>query len=256
AYRPQTAAGIYVPTALPAVSQWPGRKPWLMANAAQFRPGPPPTLASETWVRDYDEIKAMGAKNSTRRSTEQTAVARFWEATLPPIYYGVVRSVADMPGRDVTRNARLYATVAQAMDDALIAVFDAKYHYGFWRPITAIRNGDNDGNGTTERDASWVPFIDTPMHPEYPCAHCIVASAVGTVLKAELGDTPAPTLTTTSHTAGDAARSWSSIDAFVDEVSNARIWDGVHFRTSTEVGKAMGRQVGGLAAQRYLRAKP
>lgn len=256
AYRPQTAAGIYVPTALPAVSQWPGRKPWLMANAAQFRPGPPPTLASETWARDYDEIKAMGAKNSTRRSTEQTAVARFWEATLPPIYYGVVRSVADMPGRDVTRNARLYATVAQAMDDALIAVFDAKYHYGFWRPITAIRNGDNDGNGATERDASWVPFIDTPMHPEYPCAHCIVASAVGTVLKAELGDTPAPTLTTTSHTAGDAARSWSSIDAFVDEVSNARIWDGVHFRTSTEVGKAMGRQVGGLAAQRYLRAKP
>lgn len=256
AYRPQTAAGVYVPTALPAVSQWPGRKPWLMASAAQFRPDPPPTLASETWARDYNEIKAMGAKNSTARSAEQTAVARFWEATLPPIYYGVVRSVADMPGRDVTRNARLYATVAQAVDDALIAVFDAKYHYGFWRPITAIRNGDNDGNNATERDASWVPFIDTPMHPEYPCAHCIVASTVGTVLKAELGDTPAPTLTTTSYTAGDVARSWTSIDAFVDEVSNARIWDGVHFRNSTEVGKAMGRQVGELAAQRYLQAKP
>ncbi|HWU71174.1 MAG TPA: vanadium-dependent haloperoxidase, partial [Pseudoxanthomonas sp.] len=200
--------------------------------------------------------KAMGAKNSTARSAEQTAVARFWEATLPPIYYGVVRSVADMPGRDVTRNARLYATVAQAVDDALIAVFDAKYHYGFWRPITAIRNGDNDGNNATERDASWVPFIDTPMHPEYPCAHCIVASTVGTVLKAELGDTPPPRLTTTSYTSGDAARSWTSIDAFVDEVSNARIWDGVHFRNSTEVGKAMGRQVGELAAQRYLQAKP
>ncbi|MBP3983868.1 vanadium-dependent haloperoxidase [Pseudoxanthomonas helianthi] len=256
AYRPQTAAGVYVPTALPAVSQWPGRKPWLMASAAQFRPDPPPTLAGETWARDYNEIKAMGAKNSTARSAEQTAVARFWEATLPPIYYGVVRSVADMPGRDVTRNARLYATVAQAVDDALIAVFDAKYHYGFWRPITAIRNGDNDGNNATERDASWVPFIDTPMHPEYPCAHCIVASTVGTVLKAELGGTPAPRLTTTSYTAGDVARSWTSIDAFVDEVSNARIWDGVHFRNSTEVGKAMGRQVGELAAQRYLQAKP
>ncbi len=256
AYRPQTAAGVYVPTALPAVSQWPGRKPWLMASAAQFRPGPPPTLASETWARDYNEIKAMGAKNGAQRSAEQTAAARFWEATLPPIYYGVVRSVADMPGRDVTRNARLYAMVAQAVDDALISVFDAKYHYGFWRPITAIRNGDNDGNDATERDPSWMPFIDTPMHPEYPCAHCIVASTVGTVLKAELGDTPAPRLTTTSYTAGDTARSWTSIDAFVDEVSNARIWDGVHFRNSTEVGRAMGRQVGELAAQRYLQAKP
>ncbi len=256
AYRPQTSAGTYVPTALPAVSHWPGRKPWLMTGAAQFRPGPPPALTSEAWARDYNEIKAMGAKNGARRDAGQTAIAKFWEATLPSIYYGVVRSVADMPGRDATRNARLYAMTAQAMDDALIAVFDAKYHYGFWRPITAIRNGDNDGNDATERDASWVPFIDTPMHPEYPCAHCIVASTVGTVLKAELGDTPAPTLTTASYTAGDATRSWSSIDAFVDEVSNARIWDGVHFRTSTEVGKAMGRQVGELAARRYLQAKP
>lgn len=251
-YRPQTSAGTYVPTTLPAALHWPGRKPWLMTSAAEFRPGPPPALNSETWTRDYSEIKAMGAKNSAQRSAEQTAVAKFWEATLPPIYYGVVRSVADMPGRDVTRNARLYAVVAQATDDALIAVFDAKYHYAFWRPITAIRNGDNDGNSATERDASWAPFIDTPMHPEYPCAHCIVASTIGTVLKAELGDTPAPTLTTTSYTAGNVVRSWSSIDAFIDEVSNARIWDGVHYRHSTEVGKAMGKQVGELAAKRYL----
>lgn len=256
AYRPQTSASTYVPTTLPAVSHWPGRKPWLMASAAQFRPAPPPALTSETWARDYNESKAMGAKNSTQRSAEQTAIAKFWEATLPPIYYGVVRSVADMPGRDATRNARLYAAVAQATDDALIAVFDAKYHYGFWRPITAIRNGDNDGNDATERDAAWVPFIDTPMHPEYPCAHCIVASTVGAVLKAELGDAPAPLLTTTSYTAGGAARSWNSIDAFVDEVSNARIWDGVHYRNSAEVGKAMGRKVGELAARRYLQAKP
>ena len=255
-YRPRTAAGVYVPAALPAVSHWPGRKPWLMASAAQFRPGPPPTLASATWARDYNEIKGMGAKNSTGRSAEQTAVARFWEATLPPIYYGVVRSVADMPGRDVTRNARLYAMVAQAMDDALISVFDAKYRYGFWRPITAIRNGDNDGNDATERDASWMPFIDTPMHPEYPCAHCIVASTVGSGVMGELGGKAVTRLTTTSYTAGGVARSWNSIDDFVDEVSNARIWDGVHFRNSTEVGKAMGRQVGELAAQRYLQAKP
>ena len=173
-YRPHTTAGVYVPTVIPVVPQWPQRKPWVMTSAAQFRPGPPPTLTSEVWARDYNEIKALGGKNSTRRTAEQTEIARFWEATAPPIYHGVVRSVATVPGREVTQNARLFAAVTQATDDALIAVFDAKYHYNFWRPVTAIRNGDIDGNDATERDPSWTPFIDTPMHPEYPCAHCIL----------------------------------------------------------------------------------
>lgn len=253
-YRPYTTPGTYVPTTLPAVPQWPQRKPWLMSIPAQFRPGPPPVLTSEVWARDYDEIKAIGGKNSTSRTAEQTEIARFWEATLPPIYHGIVRSVADAPGREVTQNARLFAAVTQATDDALIAVMDAKYHYNFWRPITAIRNGDADGNDATERDPSWTPFIDTPMHPEYPCAHCIIASTVGTVLRAEIGSGVTPTLTTTSYAAKDAARSWAKIDDFVQEVANARIYDGVHYRNSTEVGAAMGKQVGALAVARYLQA--
>ena len=253
-YRPYTSPGTYVPTVVPAVPQWPGRKPWLMTSADQFRPGPPPSLDSQVWARDYAEIKAMGAKNGARRTPEQTEIARFWEATLPAIYHGVVRSVAARPGRDVVQNARLFAAVTQASDDALIAVFDAKYHYNFWRPVTAIRNGDVAGNGA-ERDPSWTPFIDTPMHPEYPCAHCIVSSAVGTVLRGELGDGPTPTLTTTSPTAGGASRSWTSIDAFVREVAEARICDGVHYRNSTEVGVAMGKRVGELAVAKVLRAR-
>jgi hypothetical protein len=252
AYRPFTAAGRYVPTVIPAAPQWPGRKPWLMTSAMQFRPGPPPALNSERWARDYNEIKAIGGKNSTLRSAEQSAVARFWETTLPPIYHGVVRSVAEMPGRDVMRNARLFMAVTQAIDDAIIAVFDAKYHYGFWRPITAIRNGDIDGNDATERDASWTPLISTPMHPEYPCAHCIQAGAVGAVLQAEIGRSPPPQLSTTSAAANGAVRQWSSVDAFVQEVGNARVWDGVHFRFSTEVGTDMGRKIGALAVQRFL----
>jgi PAP2 superfamily len=250
-YRPHTTAGVYVPTVIPAAPQWPLRKPWLMTSPSQFRPGPPPPLTGDLWVRDYNEIKVMGGKSSPSRSAEQTDIARFWEATLPPIYHGLVRCVATMPGRDVMQNARLFAVVTQASDDALIAVFDAKYHYAFWRPITAIRNGDIDGNDATERDASWLPFINTPMHPEYPCAHCIVAAAIGVVLQAEIGNGPMPTLTTTSSTANGAARSWSSIDAFVQEVSNARIYDGVHYRNSTEVGTAMGKQIGALAVARY-----
>jgi len=252
-YRPHTTAGVYVPTVIPAVPQWPQRKPWVMASCDQFRPGPPPALTSATWARDYNEIKAVGGKSSTTRTAEQTAIARFWEATAPTIYYPVVRSVANVAGRDVTQNARLFALTAQAIDDAMIAVFDAKYYYNFWRPVTAIRNGDIDGNDATERDAGWVPFIDTPMHPEYPCAHCIVSGAVAGVLIVEIGAAPAPLLSATSPTAPGVVRSWTKVDDFTQEVANARIYDGVHYRNSAEVGTAMGKQIGALAAAKALR---
>lgn len=252
-YRPRTNAGIYVPTVIPATPHWPRRRPWVMSTADQVRPGPPPSLTSTLWARDYNEIKVLGAKNSAQRTAEQTTIARFWEATQPTIYYPVVRSVANMPGREVTQNARLLAVTGQAMDDALIAVFDAKYHYEFWRPVTAIRNGDMDGNDATERDASWVPLIDTPLHPEYPCAHCINSAAIGAVLQAEIGAGPTPTLSTASPTAPGMVRTWTRVEDFIQEVANARIYDGVHYRTSTEVGSAMGRQIGELAAMKYMR---
>ncbi len=251
-YRPATQPGLYVPTTIPAIPQWPQRKPWLLASASQFRPAPPPTLDSALWARDFNEIKALGVRVGSTRTAEQTEIARFWEATLPSIYHGVVRSVAEQPGREVTRNARLFAAVAQGMDDAAIAVFDAKYHYGFWRPITAIRNGDIDGNDATERARSWIPLIETPMHPEYPCAHCILAATVGTILEAEANGDPLPELATTSYTLEGVTRRWKSVDEFMQEVSSARIYDGVHFRNSTEVGTAMGRQVGGLAAEAFF----
>jgi hypothetical protein len=253
AYRPITTPGAYVPTAVPAVMQWPQRKPWLMANAAQFRPGEPPALTSEAWARDYNEVKSLGSKSSAGRSAEHAEIARFWEYSLPPIYYGVVRSVAEQPGRDVTRNARLFAAAAQAMDDAMIGVFDAKYHYNFWRPATAIRNGDTDHNDATQRDASWTPFIETPMHPEYPSAHTILAATVGALLKAEVDGGPMPVLTTTSPTAKGVTRRWTNVDDFVREVANARVYEGLHYRFSTEAGAAMGRQLGELAAARHLR---
>jgi hypothetical protein len=252
-YRPPANPGVYVPTATPAATQWPVRKPWLMASAEQFRPAPPPALTSEQWARDYNEVRTVGAKTSTHRTAEQTEIARFWEFSLPPIYHGVVRSVAAMPGRDVTQNARLFAAVAQAQDDAMIAVFDAKYHYNFWRPVTAIRNGDVDGNPATERDASWTPFIDNPLHPEYPSAHSILAAAAGAVLQAELGAGPTPVLTTVSPSAKGVARRWTKVDDFMQEVANARIYEGIHYRTSTEVGLAMGKRIGELAALRILR---
>ena len=254
-YRPQTSTGVYVPTVLPAAPHWPQRKPWLMSNPAQFRPGPPPALTSPLWARDFNEVKALGGKSSSRRTAEQTQIASFWEATLPPVFTGIVLSVAEVQGREVTQNARLFAAVAQAADDALVAVFDAKYHYNFWRPVTAIRNGDLDGNDATERDASWTPFIETPLHPEYPCAHCTVAGAVGTVVQAEIGTGSLPALATTSYLIKGPARKWAKTDEFMQEVAKARIYDGVHFRNSTEVGTAMGKQVGALAVAKFLAAE-
>jgi hypothetical protein len=253
AYRPQTTPGAYVPTVVPAIPQWAQRKPWVLSSPAQFRPGPPPPLNSELWARDYNEIKAVGGKNSSRRSAEQTEIALFWDYSAPPVYHGVIRSVASQPGRDVMSNARLFMAATQASDDAVIAIMDAKYHYNFWRPVTAIRNGDADGNDATERDASWLPLIDTPMHPEYPCAHCVISSALGTVLQAEVGTAAMPVLSTSSPTAKGATRSWTSTADFMQEVALARIYDGVHYRNSTVVGTAIGKQVGELTAAKYLK---
>ena len=254
AYRPHAAPGVYVPTVIPAVPHWGKRMPWVMASPDQFRPGPPPSLTSAIWERDYNEVKTLGARNSTQRTPEQTAMAKFWEATAPAVYWPVARSVATVPGRDVTDNARLFAVAAMAMDDALTAVFDAKYTYNFWRPVTAIRNGESDGNDATAPEPGWTPFIDTPMHPEYPCAHCIVSASLGAVLVAEIGAGPVPKLSSASSTAGGAVRTWTSVSDFTQEVALARILDGVHYRNSTEVGAAMGKKIGELAVQKLPKA--
>ncbi|MBW8190557.1 vanadium-dependent haloperoxidase [Neiella marina] len=250
-YRPHTSPGKYVPTTMPAAPTWAQRQPWLLRNASQFRSEPPPDLASDTWLRDFNEVKAIGEKNSAVRSPEQTAIAYFWQATLPPLYHGIIRSVATQPHRDVTQNARLFAAVTTGIDDAVIAVFDGKYHYNFWRPITAIRNADIDGHPKTLRAASWAPLIPTPMHPEYPCAHCTVAATLGNIIKADVAEQSMPRLTTTSATANGTSRSWTSVDEFIQEVSDARIYDGVHYRSSTEAGNLLGEKVAAITVQYY-----
>ena len=250
-YQWQTTPGRYVPTMIPAVPTWARRTPWVMEKASQFRPGPPPALDSDTWEKDLQEVRLLGAKNSTARTAEQTDVARFWEETRPIVYHPVVRSVASMPGRTVAQNARLYAATSMASDDALIAIFDAKYAYNFWRPITATRYEHIAGKTKVAADPGWTPFISTPMHPEYPCAHCIISGAVGAALAAELGNTPMPTLSTTSPTLPGMTREWKSIPAFMDEVRMARIYDGVHYRNSTVVGNDMGMKVGALVQQKF-----
>lgn len=251
-YRPVTTAGAYITTTLPIGSQWGSVIPWVIERGSQFRPGPPPALSSAEWAADYNEIKEIGAKKSPRRTNEQTEIARFWMITGPQSFDPIVRQLAAAPGRSLSQNARLFALVEMAVADSYIAVFDAKYTFNFWRPVTAIRNGDLCGNSATVRDAAWEPLVDTPLHPEYPCAHCINSAAARAVLESEFGTGPNP-LTMASQTAPGAVHKWASIAEYAEEVSVARIYGGIHYRNSTMVGKAMGKKIGELAVQSYLK---
>jgi hypothetical protein len=253
-YRPHAAAGAYVPTAAVAVPQWAQRKPWNLASASQFRPGPPPALTGAQWARDYDEVKSLGGKTSSKRSAEQTEIAKFWEYSLPPIYHAVLRSVATAPNRSVAQNARLFATASQAMDDGLIAGLEAKYHYNLWRPVTAIRNGDADGNDTTVIEPGWSSLVDAPLHPEYPSTHSILAGVLAAIVQAEVGSGSATVLSTSSPTAGGATRKWKNLDDFAREVGNSRLWAGIHYRFSTDAGLTMGRQIGAQAVAQFALA--
>jgi hypothetical protein len=251
-YRPHAAAGTYVPTVLPAASSWGAVKPFALKSGNQFRPGAPYALNSAQWAKDYIEVKRMGAKTGSGRSAEQTEIARFWEQIGAATYNPLVRQILAAKNPDLMENARLFALVSIASADAFIAIFDAKYAYNFWRPVTAIRNGDMDGNDATERDAAWEPIIPTPMHPEYPCAHCISQSSVATAMSATFGDA-VPTVKLTSTTAPGVTRSFSRLSDYVTEVINARVYDGVHYRTSGEVGAEMGRKIGEYVMQNYLK---
>ena len=251
-YRANTPPGVYVPTPAVFVPQWPNVKPFVMTSPAQFRAAPPVTLDSPRWAADYNEIKALGRVDSATRSADQTEVARFWLAIGGDVYYPMTRAVAAAKKLDLIDSARLFALVSMARADSLIGVFDSKYHYGFWRPVTAIRNGDRDDNPATERDPTWLPIADTPMHPEYPCAHCVQAASMGAVLEALTGSRSIGEVAMTSTTAPGVTRRWTDLHEFVKEVSQARIWAGFHYRFSTEAAEKMGRQIGEYAVNNAL----
>jgi hypothetical protein len=203
AYRPRTSPGVYVPTAITINSMWPEVKPFAIATGSQFRPRPPIALDSKQWATDYNELKDYGGKASTKRTAQQTETALFWTAPLLA-YQPLIRQLVTAKQMGVVDSARLMALETVALNDSIIAVLDAKYHYNFWRPITAIRNGDTDGNPATDSDPTWQPLANTPMHPEYPCSHCIQSGSVSAVVKAVLGGADIPEVALTSP--GDPRR--------------------------------------------------
>lgn len=238
-YRPFTTAGTYVPTPLPVGWEVATAKPLFMTSPSQFRPGPPPALTSDMYARDYNEVKTVGARTSASRTPEQTATAMFFS---PPGFTQLLESVADnaSPSPTVSGRARYYALVYATLFDAGIAHFDAKYFYNFWRPITAIRNGDLDGNAATEPDFGWNSLLDAPMHPEYPCAHCNTSAAFGTVV---LGLVP-PGQRVIVRSRSSPRREYATAADLAADAINARVYSGIHFRNSAEVGAALGKRIG------------
>jgi hypothetical protein len=252
AYRPRTRPGVYIPTPITVGSQFPNVTPFALASPSQFRAKPPPSLKSAEWARDYNEIKDLGAKNSTKRTAQQTEDARFWLVVGPRAANPLPRQVVIAKNMNLLDSARFMALASVAAVDAIIAVFDAKYKYEFWRPITAIRNGDIDGNPATERDATWQPIDATPMHPEYPCAHCIVSSSIAAVIQGLLGTDEIPEVSLTSPFVPGVTHRFINLRAYSDEVANARISAGFHYRFSTVAGREMGQKIGAYVVKSVI----
>jgi len=252
AYRPKTRPGMYVPTPITASSMWPNVKPFAMTSPSQFRPAPPIALKSDEWAADYNEIKSLGGKSGSKRTPRQTEDGHFWLITGPVGYYPILRQLVAAKSMDLVDSARFMALASTAVADTFVAVFDAKYHYDFWRPITAIRNGDQDGNDATERDAGWQPLNATPMHPEYPSQNGINAGAASGVLEAIFGKEPEGFVATDINDAR-LSRRFASFAQMDLEQKEVRIWGGIHFRNSLDVGDEMGKKIAAHLVANYMK---
>jgi hypothetical protein len=241
------APGRYVPTIRRVGLTMALQQPWILKSADEVRPAPPPALDSAVWARDLEEVRTLGAKKSKIRSAAQTDSAKFWAPRDTRI---VLDQLIGRPGRTLVDDARFLALAEMAHSDAYVAMMDGKYHFDLWRPITAIRHAQSDGNDATAQDAAWEGLGETPFHPEYPCGHCLSAAAVGAVIAAEFGPAPPPLVLQ----AEDALlRRFDTPREFVDDASHSRIWLGVHYRFSVDVGVSMGATIGRLASERHFR---
>jgi len=238
----------YTPTSLPGRFRGnnpintflPFVRPFTLQSASQFRADGPPPLTSVEYAADVNETKALGAANSSVRTAEQTEIARF-NTEPPPVFWPRNLRIFATADRSIAENARTLAVLWTVQADALIACFETKYHYDFWRPLSAIQLADTDGNAATDADPSWAPVVPTPNHPEYPAAHACGTGAAAEVLRQVFG-TKKLSFDWSSRVTG-TTRHFDSTDAVVKEVQLARIAGGMHFRTSTVHGDVLGTKV-------------
>lgn len=241
---PPTGPGVWIPTPPNTIglSSWLGEmRPFALRSPSQFRPPAPPALTGKRWATAYNETRLLGSATSTQRTAAQTETARFWADAPFAQNQRALRAYTQARGMSTLRTAQLFALADTAAADALIACWDAKYRFVFWRPFSAIPAGDTDGNPATPADPGWQPLLGTPNHPEYPSAHGCATTAMFTVVARlvgtrHLGLDMDSVLTGTTH-------HFATLDHLIREVGNARVWGGLHWRFSTDAGVHLGALV-------------
>jgi membrane-associated phospholipid phosphatase len=270
-YTPGTAPGQWRPTpnpvpANPAIAnavmaagnlpamlpQWATLAPFTMATSWQFRLPGPPKFASGDYTRDYVEVQRLGGKASAGRSVEQTEIARFWYEGSPQGWSRIARVVSAQRGLDRWDNARLLALVNAAMADGFVAGADTRYLYNFWRPVTAIRAGDTDGNDATTPEPAWESFLNTPALPDYPSTHSVLGGAAAAVLARYFGSDQVGFTMTSGPPFRGITRSFASFSQAAQENADSRVYAGLHFRSACQDGIRLGEQIGRRAFVQYL----
>jgi hypothetical protein len=263
AYPQGTKPGEYrftpgVPFAFSA--DWGSVTPFVLRSSRQFWPAPPYRVGGRRYAADYNEIKAVGGATSSTRTADQTEIGRFWIESSPLAWNRIARTVAMQERLSLHENARLFALLNLALADGYIASWEAKYHFNFWRPVTAIHLGDDDGNPATEGDPTWTPLQLTYPIPDHDSGHAVQGGVAAEVLKQFFGTDRihfmACSRTLPSNTCTSASprlRSYASFSQAADENAASRIYIGIHFRRAVEVGTEHGRQIGRFTVQKYLR---
>jgi hypothetical protein len=257
-YTPGAGPGRYQftpPFALAFQPGWRFVRPFALTSPDQFRPTPPPALGSKAYAEAFAEVKSVGQVGSATRTPDQTAYAKFWYEFSELGWNRIARTVASDRELGLQGTARLFALLNAAMSDAYVAGWDAKYHYDFWRPITAIRAAATDGNSATASDVAWEPLMVTPPVQDYPSTHSALGDAAAEVLASVFGDRTAFTFTSPTAVPAGGARSFVRFSGAADENADSRVRAGIHFRFATDAGQQLGRRVGRWTVSHQLRPR-
>jgi membrane-associated phospholipid phosphatase len=239
--------------AVGAFFHWQNVTPFGIQRASDFLLGPPPTLRSNAYAKTYNEVMTVGSADSTERPQDRADVAIFYAATSPTqVFNQAAREVAQQQQRSLSENARALALINMAINDSLVASFFNKYHYNFWRPETAIRAGDTDGNPKTEADPTFLPFIVTPCFPSYPSNHGSGSGGGAEVLRRLYGES-GHSITVSNPAVPSIVLQYTSFKQITDDISDARVYGGIHFRTDQVAGALLGRAVGTAVYKNNLR---
>jgi PAP2 superfamily len=232
---------------------WPNLTPFGIDSSDQFRSDPPPALTGNRYKKDYNEVKEVGDINSTARPQDRTDVARYFAVIgAPHVWNQAASQVSGAQGKSLAENARAFALLNMAISDGLVSSMESKYHYDFWRPYTAIRAGDTDGNGKTDPDVAWTTFIPTPCFPSYPSAHASASYAARRIAEKIFGSR-GHEITLSHPSILDVTLRYTNFSQITNDIDDARVYGGIHFRFDQEAGAQQGRRVGSYVYKHNLR---